>query len=98
MRGPVEPGRYTTLAFGKTLTEAGVLPSMDRRGDAFDNALAEGFLATLETELIDRRTFKTRDQARLEVFDFIAGFYNPRRRHSALGHLPRLSMSKPRSR
>lgn len=79
--------QYTSLAFGKTLTEAGVLPSMGRRGDAFDNALAESFFATLETELIDRRTFKTRDRARLEVFDFIEGFYNPRRRHSALGYL-----------
>jgi putative transposase len=79
--------QYTSLAFGKTLTETGVLPSMGRLGDAFDNALAESFFATLETELIDRRTFKTRDQARLEVFDFVEGFYNPRRRHSALGYL-----------
>jgi putative transposase len=79
--------QYTSLALGKTLTDAGVLPSMGRRGDAFDNALAESFFATLETELIDRRTFKTRDQARLEVFDFIEGFYNPSRRHSALGYL-----------
>ena len=59
---------------------------MGRRGDAFDNAVAESFFATLETELFDRRTFKTRDQARLEVFDFVEGFYNPRRRHSALGY------------
>jgi putative transposase len=77
--------QYTSLAFGKTLTDAGVLPSMGRRGDAFDNALAEAFFATLETELIDRHAFKTRDQARLAVFQWIEGFYNPRRRHSTLG-------------
>lgn len=78
--------QYTSLGFGKTLSEAGILQSMGRRGDAFDNAVAESFFATLETELFDRRTFKTRDQARLEVFDFVEGFYNPRRRHSALGY------------
>jgi putative transposase len=79
--------QYTSLAFGKTLEEAGVMKSIGRRGDAFDNAVAESFFATLECELLDRRTFKRRDQARLEVFEFIEGFYNPRRRHSALGYL-----------
>ena len=56
-------------------------------GDAFDNALAESFFATLECELIDRRSFRNRTEARLAVFDFIEGFYNPRRRHSSLGQL-----------
>lgn len=79
--------QYTSLAFGKTLADAGVLQSIGRRGDAFDNAVAESFFATLECELIDRRTFKRRDQARLEVFEFVEGFYNPRRRHSALGYV-----------
>jgi len=79
--------QYTSLGFGKTLTNAGILQSIGRRGDAFDNAVAESFFATLETELFDRRTFKSRDQARLEIFDFIEGFYNPHRRHSALGYL-----------
>jgi len=79
--------QYTSLAFGKTLSDAGVLQSIGRRGDAFDNAVAESFFATLETELFDRRTLKSRDQARLEVFEFIEGFYNPRRRHSALGYV-----------
>ena len=49
--------QYTSLAFGKTMQDAGVLPSMGRRGDAFDNAVAESFFATLETELLDRHTF-----------------------------------------
>jgi putative transposase len=59
---------------------------MGRRGDAFDNALAESFFATLETELIDRHTFRSRDEARLAVFSYIEGFYDPRRRHSTLGY------------
>ncbi len=77
--------QYTSLAFGKTIEQAGVMPSMGRRGDAFDNAVAESFFATLETELLDRHTFRSRDQARLAVFTFIEGFYNSRRRHSTLG-------------
>ena len=60
--------------------------SMGRRGDAYDNAVAESFFATLETELLDRHTFATRDQARSAVFDYIEGFYNPHRRHSAIGY------------
>jgi putative transposase len=78
--------QYTSLAFGKTIEAAGILPSMGRRGDAFDNALAESFFATLETELLDRHTFRSRDEARLAVFSYIESFYNPRRRHSTLGY------------
>ena len=77
--------QYTSLAFGKTMQDAGVMPSMGRRGDAFDNAVAESFFATLETELLDRSTFPSRDQARLALFHWIEGFYNTRRRHSTLG-------------
>lgn len=58
---------------------------MGRRGDAFDNAVAESFFATLETELLDRHRFRSRDQARLALFHWIEGFYNSRRRHSTLG-------------
>jgi putative transposase len=56
-------------------------------GDAYDNAMAESFFASLETELLDRTTFRTRADARLAVFDYIEAFYNPRRRHSALDYL-----------
>ena len=77
--------QYTSLAFGKTMQQAGILPSMGRRGDAFDNAVAESFFATLETELLDRHQFTTRDQGRLALFHWIEGFYNSRRRHSTLG-------------
>ena len=55
-------------------------------GDAYDNAMCESFFATLECELLDRRSLRTTDEARREVFSFIEGFYNTRRLHSALGY------------
>jgi hypothetical protein len=79
--------QYTSIEFGKRCREAGVRPSMGSVGDAYDNAMAESFFATLECELLDRRTFKTQAEARMAVFEFIEGFYNPRRRHSSLGYL-----------
>lgn len=56
-------------------------------GDAYDNAMAESFFATLECELLDRRTFRNPAEARMVVFRYLEGWYNPRRRHSALGYL-----------
>ena len=56
-------------------------------GDAYDNAMCESFFATLECELLDRSRFKTQAEARMAVFEFIEGFYNPRRRHSSIGYL-----------
>lgn len=55
-------------------------------GDAFDNAMAESFFTNLERELIDRKTFKTRTEARLAAFNWIEVWYNPTRHHSALGY------------
>jgi putative transposase len=79
--------QYTSIAFGRRCKETGVRPSMGSVGDCYDNAMCESFFATLECELLDRRSFKTPHEASLEVFDFIEGWYNPRRRHSALGYL-----------
>jgi putative transposase len=79
--------QYTSIAFGKRCREAGVRPSMGSVGDAYDNAMAESFFATLECELLHRRRFKTHAEARIALFEFIEGFYNPRRRHSSLGYL-----------
>jgi putative transposase len=79
--------QYTSIAFGKRCREAGVRPSMGSVGDAYDNALCESFFATLECELIDRRRFRSQAEARMAVFTFVEGWYNPRRRHSALGYL-----------
>lgn len=79
--------QYTSIAFGLRCSEAGVRPSTGSVGDCYDNAMCESFFATLECELIDRRSFKTKAEAKMAVFSFIEGFYNPERRHSALGYL-----------
>ncbi|MEL6770025.1 MAG: integrase core domain-containing protein, partial [Bacteroidota bacterium] len=78
--------QYTSVAFGARCREAGVRPSLGSVGDCFDNAMCESFFATLECELLDRRRFATKAEARLALFRFIEGWYNPRRRHSALGY------------
>ena len=79
--------QYTSIGFGGRCREAGVRPSMGSVGDCFDNAMCESFFATLECELLDRSSFIDRSVAEMAVFDFIEGFYNTRRRHSALGYL-----------
>jgi putative transposase len=79
--------QYTSIEFGNRCREAGVRPSMGSVGDAYDNAMAESFFATLECELLARSRFRTQAEARNAVFEFIEGFYNPRRRHSSLAYL-----------
>ena len=79
--------QYTSIEFGHRCRNAGVRPSMGSVGDAYDNAMCESFFATLECELLARCRFKTQAEARSAVFDFIEGFYNPRRRHSSIGYL-----------
>jgi len=78
--------QYASLAFGKRCQDMGVRPSMGTVGDAFDHAMEESFFARLGCERLDHRTFKTKTEARLAVFSWIEGGYNPRRRHSALGY------------
>lgn len=86
--------QYTSIAFGLRCRQAGVRPSMGSVGDCFDNALCESFFATLECELLDRRRFRTQVEARMAVFEFLEGWYNPRRRHSALGYLSPVEFEK----
>jgi putative transposase len=78
-------GQYRSLVFGKLLAESGIAASMGSRGDAYDNAAMESFMASIKTELINRRRFKTKDEARSAIFHYIEAFYNPRRRHKGLG-------------
>src|ERR1017187_8516338 len=78
--------QYTSYAFGKRCTEAGIRPSMGRVGDAYDNAMAESFFATLEREVIDRQRFHSQIDARRAVFSWLESWYNPYRRHSSLGY------------
>ncbi len=86
--------QYTSLQFGRRCREVGVRPSMGSVGDAYDNAMAESFLATLECELLDRRRFHSQAEAKLAVFAWIEGWYNPRRRHSALGRVSPLTYER----
>ena len=79
--------QYTSVAFGNRCREMGVRPSMGTVGDAYDNAMAESFFASLECELIARRSWKTKTEARMAVFTWIESWYNPHRRHSALNYL-----------
>jgi putative transposase len=79
--------QYTSIAFGKRCSEVGVTMSMGSVGDCYDNAMCESFNATLECELLVQNRFKTQREASLAIFDFIEGWYNPHRRHSALGYL-----------
>jgi putative transposase len=79
--------QYTSLAFGRRLRESGIAPSMGSVGDCYDNAMAESFFATLETELIDRSDWASLGEARAAVFDYIEVFYNRIRRHTSLGKL-----------
>jgi putative transposase len=79
--------QYTSLAFGMRCREAGMRPSTGSVGGAYDNAMAEAFFATLECELLDRRSFRSQAEARMAVFHFIEGFYNHTRRRFALGYL-----------
>jgi len=78
--------QYTSLSFGKKLEEAGLVPSMGRVGSAYDNSMAESFVATLKTELLYRTRWPTRETARVAIFEYLEGFYNRRRLHSALGY------------
>lgn len=85
--------QYTSLGFGGRCREAGVRPSMGSVGDAYDNAMCESF-ATLECELLARRRFASQSEARMAIFSYIEGWYNPGRRHSALGYLSPIAYEK----
>jgi putative transposase len=76
--------QYTSIAMGRTLRDSKIMASMGSKGDPWDNASAESCISTIKNELVKRRTFATRDQARLALFRYIEAFYNPLRRHSSL--------------
>jgi putative transposase len=86
--------QYTSVDFGKRCKEMGVRPSMGSVGDAYDNAMAESFFASLECELIDRRSWKTFAEARMAIFTWIEGWYNPRRRHSGIAQKSPINFEK----
>lgn len=79
--------QYTSEEFQRLLAEHGVKCSMSRTGNCWDNAAMESFFSSLKTERVSRRTYRTRDEAKADVFDYIERFYNPKRRHSTIGYL-----------
>jgi putative transposase len=89
--------QYTSIAFGLRCKEAGVRPSMGTVGDAYDNAMCESYFATLECELLARRRFPTKAEARMAVFEFIEGWYNPSRRQSGIGLVSPLEFERRHS-
>jgi putative transposase len=86
--------QYTSVAFGNRCKKAGIRPSTGSVGDCYDNAMCEAFFATLECELLDRNRFETKSEARMAIFGFIEGWYNPRRRHSSLGYMSPIAFEK----
>jgi putative transposase len=79
--------QYTSWAFGHRLRAAGLLGSMGRVGSAADNAMMESFFGTLQLELLDRRRWQARAELASAIFEWIEGWYNPRRRHSSIDDL-----------
>lgn len=79
--------QYGSLALGRTLRDSQIMASMGSTGDPWDNASAESCISTIKNELVKRRSFETRDQARLAIFRYIEAFYNPLRRHSSIDML-----------
>lgn len=81
--------QYTSWAFGQRLRTAGLLASMGTVGDCYDNAMMESFWGTLQLEVLDQKTWKTRDELANAIFEWIECWYNPKRRHSSIGmHSP----------
>jgi putative transposase len=79
--------QYTSEQFQRLMAAHGIVCSMSRAGNVWDNAAMESFFSSLKTERTARKSYRTRDQARADVFDYIERFYNPRRRHSTIGYL-----------
>ena len=79
--------QYAAMAYQRVLRDHGIVCSMSRQGDCWDNAVTESFLATLKTELIHRQPWPTRRATKDAVADYIEGFYNPYRLHSSLGYV-----------
>jgi len=83
--------QYASADYQRALAVHGIVASMSRRGDCWDNAVAESFFATLKVELAHDAQWPTRAHAQDDVFEYLEGFYNGRRRHSALGYLSPVS-------
>ena len=92
LRRPIESTQYTSEQFQTLLADSGIVCSMSKHGDCWDNAAMESFFSTLKAERLSRRIHRSRDECRAEVFDYIKRFYNPRRQHSTLGYVSPCSL------
>ena len=79
--------QYTSTQYRRLADQHGVRLSVGRRGQCWDNTVAESFFATIKTELLDRRPWPTRARAQRAIFEWVEGWYNTRRRHSTLDYL-----------
>ena len=79
--------QYSRETFQKLMADNGVMCSMSRSGNVWDNAVMESFFSSLKTERVARKVYRSRDQARADVFDYIERFYNPRRRHATIDYI-----------
>ena len=86
--------QYASRAYQQVLTEHGIQPSMSRKGNCYDNACVESFFSTLKNELVHDRHYRTRDEARGDVFTYIETFYNPKRLHQSLGYVSPVDFEK----
>ena len=86
LRRPVESAQYAARSYQPVLVTHGLIPSMSRKGNCWDNACVESFFGTLKRELVYQQHYATRDEARQDIFHYIEVFYNRQRRHSTLGY------------
>ena len=96
LRRRLEPKQYTSEHFQELLKEQGITCSMSRAGEVWDNSAMESFFSSLKTERTAKKVYRTCEQARADVFDYIECFYNPTRRHSTLGYVSPLQFEEAR--
>ena len=87
LRRPVESAQYASEQYQRLMADNGVVCSMSRSGNVWDNAAMESFSSSLKTERIGRKVYRTRDAARADMFDYIERFYKTIRRHSTIGYV-----------
>ena len=90
----IESTQYTSEHFQELLKEQGITCSMSRAGEVWDNSAMESFFSSLKTERTARKVYRTRAEARADVFDYVERFYNPTRRHSTLGYVSPIEFEK----
>ena len=86
--------QYSCIAYQQQLLVLGITPSMSRKGNCYDTAVAESFFSTLKNELVHHQMYPTREEASREIFAFIEGFYNRQRLHQSLGYLSPLEFER----